>query len=193
MKNTYYLMRHGWSESNELHVIACSPEGSLEGFGLTDKGRYQAAKAADIFAKVVAQKPIIYSSDFLRARQTAEAVASVCHSKVITDVRLRERNLGELDGASADDYYKVWDAEPDPDAHPLNSESLRQIVGRVMSLIDDCEQNYIERVVLLVSHGDPLVAINSYVMHGDYRPPIHYIGNAEIRRIDEAAPTVSVE
>lgn len=193
MRNTYYLMRHGWSESNEQHVIACSPEGSLEGFGLTEKGRNQAKQAAEAFSKIVNQEPIIYSSDFLRALQTAEAVAGVCHSNVITDVRLRERNLGELDGASADDYYKVWDAEPDPDAHPLNSESLRQMVGRVKSLIDDCEQKYNERVVMFVSHGDPLVAINSYVMHGDYRPPIHYIGNAEIRRIDEATPTVSVE
>lgn len=193
MKNTYYLMRHGWSESNELHVIACSPERSLEGFGLTKKGKRQVQQAAKAFTKIVHQTPIIYSSDFLRARQTAEAAADVFGTSILFDSRLRERNLGKLDGASADDYYKVWDAEPDPDARPLHSESLRQMVDRVKSLIEDCEQKYNEKVVLFVSHGDPLVAINSYIIHGDYRPPIHYMGNGEIRRIDQSKSAILVE
>ena len=110
MNNTYYLMRHGRSESNDLKVIACSPEKSVTGFGLTEQGSQQARQAAAQFAQKVGVTPVIFASDFLRAQQTAEAVASACKTTVTCDVRLRERDFGELDRTPSDNYHKGWDA-----------------------------------------------------------------------------------
>jgi broad specificity phosphatase PhoE len=193
MRNTYYLMRHGWSESNEKAIAVSSSDKALTGFGLTKKGRLQAERAANIFLAKHTDIPVIYSSDFLRAVQTAEPLAVKYNVEVQEDSRLRERDFGELDGTSADNYHRIWDFDSDPDSTAYHSESLRQMVDRVQSLIYEIERQYEKRIIVLVSHGDPLVAINSYYMYGDYRPLIHKFGNAEIRRIDEATPTVSVE
>jgi len=186
-------MRHGRSESNDLEIVASSPKGSLHGYGLTEFGRRQVQTAAQQFSQCISDAPIIYSSDFMSTLQTAQAVAERYGVDITTDIRLRERKLGDLDGASIERYYQVWGHDPAPDFCPFGAESLDQMTARMWSVVLDIEKVHRGKIILIVSHGDPLVGLNSYYMYGKYRPAIKYIGNAEIRRIDESSPFVLVD
>ena len=177
-------MRHGESESNVLKLIASDPVGSVAKNGLTQNGRQQALKFANIFADEHDTKPIIISSDLLRASQTAQILAEVCKVDFKYDERLRERDFGKLDKQSIDNYTKIWEvSDQDPDATPYDAESSRSVLVRVKSVIDGCEVRYKSRSVVLVSHGDPLVIACSYFQHGTLTKIVHHFANAEIRRL----------
>lgn len=188
MNNTYLLMRHARSEANEQGIIMSDPAKAVGAYGLTDEGVQQAKRAALALFAHLKCTPIIYSSDFLRARQTADIVASRFGADVALDERLRERNFGELNGQPDTNYHKVWDTDIDPDSTAYGAESLRAMTQRMYQVVLECERNLTGQTVLLVSHGDPLVALNSFVRFGDYRPPVHAFANAEVRRIDEDKP-----
>lgn len=196
MKNTYLLMRHARSEANEQGIIVCDPATAITGYGLTAVGLDQASRAAQSLAHLLTsaqgQSLSRYASDFLRARQTAQIVAEQFGVGYALDVRLRERDFGILNGQSDANYPKVWEADVDPDSVAYGAESLRAMTQRMHQVIVECEQNHTDQTVLLVSHGDPLVALNSFVRFGDYRSPVHEFGNAEIRLIDGDEPLVSV-
>ena len=64
----FYLLRHGQSEANVKRIFT----GQLDRYGLSPLGRRQAERAADYLADRGIDR--IYSSDLLRARQTAEYV-----------------------------------------------------------------------------------------------------------------------
>ena len=193
MNNTYYLMRHGFSESNEQGIIACD-ESSVTKYGLTDVGRQQAVEAAAVFKDQINSKPVIISSDYLRAHQTALILAEQFGVEVTLDKRLRERNFGTLNGTDFANYKKVWNvSDDDPDATPFEAESTRQLVARVQAVIDEVELTHNGQTIVLVSHGDPLIAINSYFVNGGFGPEVHYMGNAEIRPLKNPTPSITTK
>lgn len=184
MINRYFLMRHGESEPNVQRLITCDPVDSVTKYGLTQHGRQQVLKSAGIFASEHESKPVIISSDFLRASQTAQILAEVYKVDFENDERLRERDFGQLAGQSIDNYAKIWDvSDQDPNATPFEAESSQSVLDRVKSVIDECEARYKSRNIILVSHGDPLVIACSYFQHGTLTNIIHHFANAEIRRL----------
>ena len=184
MKNRYYLMRHAESEPNLQGLIACDPEKSIDKNGLTVKGRRQAQDSVQLFKPKASSKPIIISSDFLRAYETAQIAAKVFVTDVQLDPRLRERNFGEFSGESVSNYEEVWAiSDKDPDATPYGAESARSVLDRVTDVIRDCENRYVDKDIMLVSHGDPLVIVYSYFQHGSLDKIVHHFSNAEIRPI----------
>jgi len=69
-KNQYYLLRHGHSIRNLKDIADCWPEKIYS--PLTAKGRGQAKRAAE---KLSNKKiDLIFASDLLRTKQTAEIV-----------------------------------------------------------------------------------------------------------------------
>ena len=93
MKQLYFA-RHGESEANVLGVI--SNRGSQH--GLTDKGRRQAIELASGLKGSGATR--ICASPLLRARQTAEALASVLGLDYEVTDALREFDCGIAEGRS---------------------------------------------------------------------------------------------
>src|SRR5256885_3158142 len=73
---------------------------------LNDTGRWQVHR----LALAVADEGIsaIYSSDLLRALETAQAVARACGLPITTDVGLPERRLGGLEGLRYDVLHRRW-------------------------------------------------------------------------------------
>ena len=76
---------------------------------------------------------------------------------MVTDIRLRERNFGNLELGSDRHYANVWDQDR-VDAHSRyqGSESANQVMDRITSLVVECEQEFAGQDFLLVSHGDAL-------------------------------------
>jgi len=104
-------MRHGHSLANQQSIIVSQPENGLDGFGLSNRGRLQIRESLQQFS-VSSANVIIVSSDFYRARESAEIAAQSLDAieAINFDPRLRERNFGELELTADSGYADVWEA-----------------------------------------------------------------------------------
>lgn len=111
LANRYWIMRHGQSKANEAGIIVSRIETDRSGdWGLSELGQRQAAEAAR--ACGLPADTVICSSDFSRARQTAEIVRShLGAAAVIIAEALRERCFGDLEGSAVENYARVWAAD----------------------------------------------------------------------------------
>jgi glucosyl-3-phosphoglycerate phosphatase len=109
--NRYHAMRHGQSRANVAGIIVSGIENDRLGdWGLSDLGREQALAAAA--ACGLPPDTLICSSDFSRARQTAEIVRARLGARaVIVAAALRERSFGDLEGTPTGNYARVWAAD----------------------------------------------------------------------------------
>ncbi len=151
-KNRYIMVRHGQAEHNLLGVIDSSPET----YSLTDKGRKEAEAAAKKLAKEGVD--LIFSSDFKRTRETAAAIAGAAGIKTVHyDERLREINLGVLDGLPVTEYHKKYATYDVKFEHrPEGGEALSDLRARVIGFMKDIEEKYSGKTILIVSHEYPL-------------------------------------
>ena len=150
-------MRHGQSRANVDGVIVSRIENDRRGdYGLSELGRKQALEAAR--ACGLPRDTIICSSDFSRARQTAEIVrAHLDAPQVDLAEALRERCFGEWEGSATDNYAQVWAADESHSAQVGGGvEPVASVLDRTTALIVDLERRYSGRHILLVSHGDTL-------------------------------------
>jgi broad specificity phosphatase PhoE len=157
LTNTFSIMRHGQSMANVADVIVSRVESDRRGdYGLSDLGRAQALEAAR--ACGLSRDTVIISSDFSRARQTAEIVrAHLGAPKVNLAEALRERCFGDWEGSATANYARVWAAdETDCDQSGSGVEPVAAVLARTTALIVDLERRYSGRRILLVSHGDTL-------------------------------------
>ena len=72
LRHTYVSLRHGQSEANVTGLISSDPAIATVTHGLTEKGRQQALRSVDLLASLPVTKCIFLTSDFTRARETAE-------------------------------------------------------------------------------------------------------------------------
>ncbi|MBD3244962.1 MAG: histidine phosphatase family protein [Candidatus Moranbacteria bacterium] len=157
LKNTYYILRHGESKANVQGIILSNPEDGTINFGLTNKGRKQVRTSA-LKNTDLNEDTVIYSSDFTRARETADIARKIFGSSKLYLVKnLRERFFGDFDKTNNDNYEKVWRNDIKDSSHTIsNVESVDSVLERTTSLIVALEKKYENQKILLVAHGDPL-------------------------------------
>ena len=101
----------------------------------------------------------IYSSDSLRAKQTAEAITQFSGHELKIDLRLREKNLGVFEGLTSEEAR-----ERHPEVFRLfktagskyvidEGESTQQLQDRALEFVDEIRIKHPEERVLLVTHG----------------------------------------
>ncbi|MDF7823683.1 histidine phosphatase family protein [Pontiellaceae bacterium B12227] len=162
LKNKYFAFRHGQSRANVEGIIISNPAiGTIE-YGLTEEGREQVL-ASVASAKGFGADALIFSSDFRRTRETAEIVREqLGAAEVVLDERLRERFFGEWDGKSHTNYSEAWKTDMfDPDREYNGAESSRSVQERMWSVIQTLEKQYERQTIILVSHGDPLMLLQT--------------------------------
>lgn len=160
-RNIYYAFRHGQSRANTEGIIISDPMVGTVDYGLTDTGRRQ---VIDSLAKADAfdGNSLLYSSDFLRTRQTAEILAESLSIDVVLDKRLRERFFGEWDGKPHENYSNAWKNDAfDPTQEYHGAESSRSVQQRMWSVIQALEKLHDGKTIVLVSHGDPLMLLQT--------------------------------
>ncbi|MDP3995953.1 MAG: histidine phosphatase family protein [bacterium] len=169
LKNNYFLLRHGESLKNVQGFESSWPE--KKRVPLTKRGKEQIAK----IAKEIAKKKIslIFCSDLLRTRQTAEIVGKIIGVKPIIDKRLREIGLGIFNGKSVKEFGSFWNKGEKLSATehykrrfkmPLpKGETYEEVEARLSSLIRELEKEYQGENILLVSHQRPLTLLEKTV------------------------------
>jgi glucosyl-3-phosphoglycerate phosphatase len=186
LANRFSVMRHGQSKANARGIIVSRIENDRDGdYGLTELGRQQVLAAAQ--RSGLPAGTVICSSDFSRARQTAEIVrAHLGVPQVVIAEALRERCFGDWEGTPTANYARVWAADEASvgraDAHV---EPAAAVLDRTTAFIVELERRYSGRDILLVSHGDTLQILQAGFLRMD--PSRHRslpdLATAEIRRL----------
>lgn len=191
VRNRYYGQRHGESLANAQGIIISTPERGCAGYGLTERGRAQ-ARAGALGCPDLGQETLIVSSDFCRARETAEVAREALGAgPVVLSPLLRERAFGELEGGSNRGYEAIWARDrEDPDHRERGVEPARAVQARVWALVQALEAEHAGRTILLVAHGDPL-QLGATAFQGrdarEHRDVPHW-EPGEVRRLDDSRP-----
>ncbi|WP_227872401.1 histidine phosphatase family protein [Paenibacillus albus] len=116
---------------------------------LNDTGRQQARALANRLKSE--EWEYIFSSDLIRAKETAAIIAQELGLEVKTDERLREMNCGQIEGTTLDERISKWGEEWG--RLELGIEAGESIASRGMSVISDIAASLTGKNVLIVSHG----------------------------------------
>ena len=155
---------------------------------LNDTGRWQVHR----LALAVADEGIvaIYSSDLLRALETAQAVARGCGEPITTDVGLRERGFGVFEGLSYVEITQRWPDQAerwrkrDPDFSAEGGESLRQFSARAVGTVARLAAPHPGETIAVVSHGGVMDCLYRAATHLALDAPRSWqLGNASINRL----------
>lgn len=155
-----WLVRHGQTDWN----LKGRWQGqSSDAPGLNDTGRLQALAIYEQIEEI--NFSAIYSSDLLRARQTAGLIAASFRIPVTLDVRLREINLGAWEGMLSEDIETQYPQElADRTRDPFhtsapNGESPDEVAERVLKAVNEIADRHHDESVLIVAHGISLAVI----------------------------------
>jgi len=143
---TLLLVRHGETDWNA--------EGRVQGHTdrpLNDFGRRQAKELADRLAGEGADA--IYTSDLVRAKETADIVAERLGLTVVVDPGLREKDWGTWEGLTGDERIHV----------EFEGESVEDHRDRVMAAVRRIVARHPDQRVVVVTHGGSLRRIQTAV------------------------------
>jgi probable phosphoglycerate mutase len=146
---TLHLVRHGQSTWNAAGRV----QGQAPHVPLTALGRRQAQAAARELRASGARH--VFSSDLLRALQTAAPIARALGVAPVPAPALREQSLGSLEGRLAADLH----AQPVPDGEHISSvrwgggESIADVHRRVGAFLRELLASPPGRSIVLVTHA----------------------------------------
>ncbi|WP_416973765.1 histidine phosphatase family protein [Streptomyces sp. 4F14] len=165
------LVRHGQSHASVKKLIA----GSRTCLGLTEHGRDQAARLSARLAAEPPRPATLLTSPVLRARETAEILASGLQlGAPVVETQARELDFGAADGLSIDEYERKYGAF-DMTAHPdrpfaPDGETWNRFRTRAGQVAEDLLSRHRGETVLVVCHAGFIVAAMSALL--DTVPPV---------------------
>ena len=133
----------------------------------------------------------IYSSDSLRAKQTAEAITQFSGHELKIDLRLREKNLGVFEGLTSEEAR-----ERHPEVFRLfktagskyvidEGESTQQLQDRALEIVDEIRIKHPEERVLLVTHGGFIRVVMKHSLGLSLETPTRFlIRNTGVFRLE---------
>lgn len=158
--NKYFILRHGESECFKKNILSYKNKGA--DCPLTENGGEQIKKVAQKLKKE--KIDLIFSSDFLRTKQTAEIISKEIGKKVKYDKRLIEVNIGIFDGKNIKEYRKLFEGKIDKfNKRPHEGESYTEVKERVCDFLKEIDKKYKNKNILIVSHGGPILMAESIV------------------------------
>ncbi len=163
--NNYIFLRHGEAENNRQSIVSSYPEKKKH--PLTIKGAKEIEKLIPWFKKK--NVDLVFSSDLLRTRETAQIIAGALNKKIIFDKRLRENSFGIYNGRSREEWLSLFRNQMDKcTIRPEGGENLRDVQKRMMEFLKEMDNKYKGKTILIVSHANPIiVAVNAYSGYED--------------------------
>lgn len=153
---TLLVVRHG---QTPLTAARRFSGGGVEGPGLDEVGREQAARAAELLASSGAVA--VVASPMVRTRQTAEAIAARLGVSIRVDDGWRECHFGEWEGLT---LAEITERYPEQVASwyastataPPGGESLDDLARRVGVARDKVLARHPAQTVVVVTHSMPM-------------------------------------
>lgn len=156
LKNKYFLLRHGQAISNVKKINSSWPEKFYN--PLTRKGETQIRTSARILKNK--NIDLIFSSDILRAKATAEIVGESLNLKPNYDKRLREYGFGIYNGGSLMEFSNFFKSqEARFYRKPKNGETYAEIKKRILFFLKSLEKKFSGKNILIVSHQVPIILL----------------------------------
>lgn len=149
---TFFLVRHGETELNTKKILQGHMDSPLTPQGISD-------------AKLLGKKfknfkfDLVFSSDLLRAKRTAEIIIAEKKLAIESTKILRERSFGELEGkpySALKAYYELIEKLKDQDnITKINFavENDEAVVGRLITFLRETAITHPGKKILVVSHG----------------------------------------
>ncbi|MFL9905240.1 histidine phosphatase family protein [Paraburkholderia sp. RL17-337-BIB-A] len=192
MTTQILFIRHGETDWNRIKRI----QGHID-IPLATTGLAQAQSLASRIANEVkegARLDAIYSSDLLRAQQTAQPIADALGLPVQLSEGLRERSYGAFQGHDSDeiavrfpDEYAHWQTR-DPGFAPPEGESQRAFYHRVLHAVEPIVTAHPGRRVAVVAHGGVLDCVRRFAARLSLDAPRDYaLLNTSVNVVDFAA------
>ena len=171
MKNIL-LIRHGQSEWNKLNLFT-----GFKNIELSEQGIDEANKAGQNFKNLNIKFDIVFTSELKRAQETAKIILKnldqwdhLCgEGKIITDIKLNERDYGDLTGLNKKETADKFGEEQvhkwrrGYSDQPPNGESLEDVVRRVKIYFEESINPAIQSAdnnnILIAAHGNSLRAL----------------------------------
>ena len=163
--NKYIFLRHGEAENNRIGVLSSWPE--KKKYLLTLKGTKEIEKLIPWLKKK--KIDLIFSSDLMRTKETAQIIAGALDKKIVYDKRLREHDFGIYNSRKATDWTKLFSRRTDRYLiRPANGENLGDVKKRMMEFLKFLDAEYEGKNILIISHGNPIMAaIGAYEGYKD--------------------------
>lgn len=154
------IVRHGQTDWNLQRRI----QGHTD-IPLNETGKLEAKKLAETLRH--SYFAACYTSDLVRAQETASILAQSHNLPVRTDTRLRERHFGPWEGCLRDELP----AHPPSDQTDI--ESHQDLCLRAFQCFDDLRVQHPDEAVLIVTHGGFMS--NILVEVGAFNCPTSYL------------------
>lgn len=157
-RNRYFFVRHGESTNNVSNTLNTEVK-NKDLCPLTDKGKKQATDGAK---KLKTQKvDMIYSSQFIRARQTAEIFSTETGAKIQTDARINEYHIGPAyEGKTVDEFHNSFgDRALRVHQAPPGGETWLDIRARVFEFLNELDAENEGKTFVIVTHADPILIV----------------------------------
>lgn len=184
MPKKIILIRHGETDYNKERRI----QGWLN-IPLNEIGHSQAKAAAEL----VKDYPVdaLYSSDLLRAHETAIHLAKILRTEIMLSNSLRERDMGIFAGWA-------FEKEPDPEKERLwvefekardsnmldwkkhQGESIGDMAARLVDFFESIHQIHKDQTVVIVSHGGTINRILEHFGVKDAKEGYRTVNNASV-------------
>lgn len=150
-----YVVRHGQTDWNVLKLC----QGQIN-IPLNEKGIEQAKITKEKLEKE--KIDLIITSPLDRAKKTADIINEDRNIEIIKDARLIERDLGEFEKAKMDsfDHKGFWDYNCNYNYE--KAENIRDFYQRIKNVLDEYQETYKEKNILLSTHGGVTMAIYIY-------------------------------
>ena len=171
MKNIL-LIRHGQSEWNKLNLFT-----GFKNIELSEQGIDEANKAGQNFKNLNIKFDIVFTSELKRAQETAKIFLKNLdqwdhlygEGKIITDIKLNERDYGDLTGLNKKETADKFGEEQvhkwrrGYSDQPPNGESLEDVVRRVKIYFEESINPAIQSAdnnnILIAAHGNSVRAL----------------------------------
>ncbi|WP_310632320.1 histidine phosphatase family protein [Paraburkholderia sp.] len=163
MTTQILFIRHGETAWNRIKRI----QGHID-IPLAESGVEQAQRLAAKIAQATqagVRLDAVWSSDLMRAQQTAQPIADALGLPLQLTEGVRERNYGAFQGHDSDeiaerfpDEYAHWQTR-DPGFEPPEGESQRAFYHRVLHALEPILAKHPEGRIAVVAHGGVLDCI----------------------------------
>lgn len=180
----FFFVRHGQIEQHEEKIFLGQTD-----VPLSLQGRYQAKTAGEILAEMPIHTNRIYSSDLLRASQTAQILKEhMGLQRLMLDKGLREMNLGPWDGKFISEIRAQY-----PDEYEKRGKDLMAYkMGEGSENFFDLQYRAVKALIrilkkdpfpdlILVTHSGVIRALDNNLQGRDISDEWKPVGNGQVR------------